>query len=369
MHSSLCVTLTMLNISITNYSSIAFNDTTGPWRYYSPLDTPLARGARTAAYAILLLLEFVGNVLVIHITRRNPTLRSTVDLLIVNMCVSDLFIPLFAIPYRLKIIYLGDEWIGGDLGSILCKLVPFVIDVSTVVSILSLLAIAVERFRAIVCATKLTLFTVSSHRRLIALIWMIAVIAYCVYFYVFITVHFGAVTVCVPQWHLLGRIAQIYLTSEMVLLTAIPTLLLFVLYTTIIKSLRRQQEQVACHLGSEALRRRATQNRKITIMLIIVVCIFVLSYNPFTVYVFLLLYNITRLEKMVYLQFGSIVLVFVPGAVNPAIYFTFNDRYRQGLKHLLCSRTTCQLCCGRSISPEHATHSDVNLTIEMQELA
>ena len=108
---SLCMAFTMpknssftLYIHATNDSFTALTDIAGPGQNYWPLETPLARGARTAAYVILLLLVFLGNVLVIHIIRRNATLRSTVDLLIVNMCVSDLFIPIFALPYQVKII-------------------------------------------------------------------------------------------------------------------------------------------------------------------------------------------------------------------------------------------------------------------------
>ena len=151
--------LRMLNISATNHS-IAINDTFGSKFPHFPFDTPLAKGAKTTAYIVLLLLTLFGNVMVIHIIRRNPTLRSTVDLLIVNMCISDLLIPLFAIPYRIREIYVGNEWIDGDLGSILCKLVTFAMDVTTAVSILSMLAIAVERFRTVVYPTKPTLITV-----------------------------------------------------------------------------------------------------------------------------------------------------------------------------------------------------------------
>ena len=132
------------------------------------------------------------------------------------------------------------------MGSILCKIVPFAADVSTIVSILSMLTIAAERFRAVVYPAKPARFCVSSRRRLIALIWVITLIAHCVYFSVIITVDIADKTYCVPIYHPFETI-QIYFICGMVFLVAIPTILLFVLYTAIIKTLRRQEEQVASH--------------------------------------------------------------------------------------------------------------------------
>ena len=128
---------TVSSLSMVLNYSIAINGTSESENPYFPFDNPLPKGAKTAAHVPLLLLTLVGNVIVIHIIRRNPTLRSTVDLLIVNMCVSDVFISFLALPSRIKEIYVDTEWIGGDLGSILCKLVHFAMDVTTAVSILS----------------------------------------------------------------------------------------------------------------------------------------------------------------------------------------------------------------------------------------
>ena len=56
--------------------------------------SPLTIGLMTASFIMMGLLSLVGNVLIINVIRKNKLLRSRVDLLIVNMCVSDLCIPL-----------------------------------------------------------------------------------------------------------------------------------------------------------------------------------------------------------------------------------------------------------------------------------
>ena len=281
--------LTNLNISTTNHS-ITINDTSGSDDPYCPVDTPLTRGTKAAACVVLLLFTFISNVLVIHIIRRNPTLRSTLDLLIVNMCVSNLFIPLFTIPYRIKIIYVGAQWIGGDLGSLLCKLVPFVRNVNTTVSILSMLAIAADRFRAIVYPMKATLLTASSCRRLIVLIWVLSALTYFIFFYTFSSRKTGTKTYCTQRWcqdderDLKAR--KIHFTSQIALLIVAPLVLIIVLYTAVVVSLSQQEKRMASHFRSEPLKRRAKQNIKITFMLISVVVVFGSSYSPFGVWKF-----------------------------------------------------------------------------------
>ena len=361
---------------------IDINDTSGSRKPYCPLDTPLTRGAKTAAYVILLLLTFVGNVLVVHIIRRNPTLLSSVDLLILNMCVSDLFIPLLAIPYRIKEIYVGNEWIGGDLGFILCKLVLFFGDLTTAVSILSMLAIAIERFRAVVYPTKPTLFTISRCYRAIIVIWVLSAITYCVFFHTISTREAETKTYCTQKWYqddeLHLKAHKIYFTTQIVLLSAIPMVLFCVLYTSIIVSLHHQMTRIAFHLSSEPLRRRAKKNRKIAFMLITFVVTGALAHIPFGNFAFLNLFTPSLVHKLCSKYFIHIfsILFYAPGAVNPVIYFTFNDRYRNGLKQLIGNKASCQTCPGCPASPGQENKHNacavvvdgVNHEIEMQEI-
>ena len=345
------IALRMLNISATNHST-DMNHTSVSEMPHFPFDNPLTKGAETTAYVVLLLLTLVGNVLVIHIIRRNPTLRSTVDLLIVNMCISDLLIPLFAIPYRIRETYVGAEWIGGDLGSILCKLVPFAMAVTTIVSILSMLAIAVERFRAVVFPRKPTLITVSRSRQIVALIWLIPAITYSAYFYTFSNREIETKTYCFARWYqdeelLHLKAEKIFFFCGIALLVVIPMVLITVSYTTVVVSLHRQKSRISSHLSSEPLRRRAKQNRKITFMLITAVVVFVSAYVPYGVLLILSFYSPRSAKKFDSSpRFVSIILFYVTSALNPVIYFTFNDRYRQGLRQMVYGSIICQSCPG-----------------------
>ena len=70
-------------------------------------------------------------------------------MLIPNMAMSDLLYPTFLFPVLLADVHVGSWLIGGTLGQALCKLV-FLADCSVLVSIQSLVLIAVDRLGALV---------------------------------------------------------------------------------------------------------------------------------------------------------------------------------------------------------------------------
>ena len=71
-------------------------------------------------------------------------------MLIANMAMSDLLYPIFFVPARLAEWHAGSWLIGGTLGQALCKIHIFLVDVSSSVSIQSLVLITVDRFVAVV---------------------------------------------------------------------------------------------------------------------------------------------------------------------------------------------------------------------------
>ncbi|KAL9972503.1 hypothetical protein ACROYT_G018819 [Oculina patagonica] len=81
-----------------------------------------------------------------HEEDRNKRMQSITNYLIVNMAVSDILITVLSVPRRITEILVGPRrWlVGGILGSALCKSFSFLQDISTAVSVLSLLVIAID---------------------------------------------------------------------------------------------------------------------------------------------------------------------------------------------------------------------------------
>ena len=116
----------------------------------SRLINPVAdKIGQTIAYNLILLSSRVGNSLIVLIIYKTTTLRRPINMLIANMAMSDLLFPIFLTPVRLTGLHVSSWPIGGNLGQALCKVHPFLTDVSTLVSIQSLVLITAERFGAV----------------------------------------------------------------------------------------------------------------------------------------------------------------------------------------------------------------------------
>ena len=88
-----------------------------------------------------------------HAESSTPTkCIKTTNFLIANMAASDLIITSFALPREVAEVFLGHRrWLlKGTMGRILCKLVFFLQNLSTAVSMHSLVVIAIDRYRGIV---------------------------------------------------------------------------------------------------------------------------------------------------------------------------------------------------------------------------
>lgn len=106
----------------------------------------------TFAYCLLSIVSLAGNIFMGITVYSSKTLRKPFKLFIANMAISDLLYPIFLFPINLTQLYRGQYFwsVSGRLGETLCKLVPFLADASNAVSILSVVLIAMERYRAVV---------------------------------------------------------------------------------------------------------------------------------------------------------------------------------------------------------------------------
>ena len=117
------------------------------------LPNPIARriGETFAYCGLIFVVSLVGNSFIGITVYKTKKLRKPINYFIVNMAMSDLLYPIFFFPREMTYLYVDHQWlISGPLGQALCKLVPFLADVSTVVSIQNLVLIAVDRFGAVV---------------------------------------------------------------------------------------------------------------------------------------------------------------------------------------------------------------------------
>ena len=324
-----------------------------------PEDTMAVKTAKTLAYCLLLCVSLVGNILIVMVVCRDKAMRTTTNFMIVNMAISDLLVPVFAMPRAIVEIHFGIlRWlVGGPLGLALCKVTTFLQDISTAVSVQSLVLISFDRFHAVSNPLKAAMAK-TNIKKAIPLIWLIAALTHAVYLYGFQLRTFNGKTYCAAfGWSpLFGKILFV---SLMFLVYFVPLCVNTTLYTLIVTRLRGQ---VIHGLPSGALNQlRIRQNRAVLKMAVAVVVVFFLSMTPFVVYLFLDLFGNQKGCNSEDFRFYSQYLVHCRGFLNFSTYVVFNQRYRRGFRKLLKQYLSP---CTRFTSPNHVPY-EVNSPIRI----
>jgi len=154
----------------------------------------------TVAYSVILVVSLVGNSLILLIVYKTPTLRKPINMLIANMAMSDLLYPIFLFPVRLTEMHVGSWLIGGTFDQALCKIHTFLADISTLVSIQSLVLITVDRFGAVVVPLRLPLISRKFCPFFIVATWIIAMAVHSPYFFTFRLVEYRGRIKCEGLW-------------------------------------------------------------------------------------------------------------------------------------------------------------------------
>jgi len=293
----------------------------------------------TVLYTVLFFTSLLGNILVIVVVYRNKSLRNSANYFIVNMAVSDLFIPILVIPRVIKQMSADHSWeITGLTGEILCKLVYFLSDVTPLVSILSLICISWDRFCAVMFP--LTKRNYVPRWLLISSTWLISFIVLAPHFYTFrLQEGPNNKVYCVRSWSPAFdpiKAEKVYATLIIVLFIIIPFFLLSFIYLGICIVMVNQKV-----IGDRSEKRRAIRDRKtktviklaFTIVLASAIC-----YGPYGILLLLLSFKFEYIPPQS-CAWGfwlnvSFILAYSNAAVNPAIYFIYVQNYKKELKSI-----------------------------------
>ena len=139
----------------TNASDDVTNSSSAPSQCTYDPDSLIEQVFKCTAYFIVMFGSLIGNVLVICVVIINRQMRTVTNYLIVNMAVADLLITAFSMPVTIKLLVTSHmDWSNGVFSDIICKIIPFIQSLSIASSVLSLTAIAVDRFLAIMYPLK-----------------------------------------------------------------------------------------------------------------------------------------------------------------------------------------------------------------------
>ena len=259
------------------------------------------------------------------------------------MASSDLLYPTFLIPWNLSYLHTNSCLISGKLGQALCKLVPFIVSVSFVVSIQNLILIAVDRFGAVVFPLCSPLIRSKLCPFFILATWIVGAAVSSPDFFTYELVEYPEGTQCVENWktEAFGESSSFasFSLAYHILFIYIPVLLLVILYSIIVIKLKTQVHPGEQSANSQQQRDR--RNRNVLQMSIAIVTVFVFCCLPYSINFIITQYQDTFTHSSRSFWIYYKVIFYVANAhcaINPVICFMFSSNYRNTLKRLIkCS--------------------------------
>lgn len=290
--------------------------------------------SHASIYSVLLLSSLIGNSLLIY-----STLKSNIKMnrIIANIAFSDLLFSTVHFPREIVTQIRGDSptfLVSGWIGSLFCKIAPFVTDSSVAVSTFSLVLIAADRLVAIVYPTRFRLMTVKTRRLQISCTWILAMAIHSPYFYTFrLEATSNGETICNSNWEPAfdhESTSLWFYTMLLVTVLIIPLVTVATLQTIVLVKLR--SDDMAAFRTSIANQRQAQRNKKLVIMSAVIVLAFAICWLPFLVNTFLRLYFPASipdcsLGSVAFRQF-AMLFSFCHVLANPCVCFTFMRRLR-----------------------------------------
>ena len=200
---------------------------------------------------------------------------------------------MLAVPRQVTEILLGPRrWlIDGLLDSVLCKSVHFFQDITIGVSILSLSAIAIDRYRRIVFPLRKQFRKPAKLcKMIIPAIWLISIGLQAIYFYIFSIVTDDNKTYCTVNWAPefdQKKSQEAHFIVIFVFLIATQACVVTLLYSAIILILRRSRHTRGKSSSRYMMSERLREDRKVVRMIIAILVAFIVCVMPINVYAIL----------------------------------------------------------------------------------
>uniref|UniRef100_A0A673C8E9 Endothelin receptor type B n=1 Tax=Sphaeramia orbicularis TaxID=375764 RepID=A0A673C8E9_9TELE len=295
----------------------------------------------TVVSLLVFVIGIVGNTALLKIIYVNKCMRSGPNILIASLALGDLIHIVIDIPintYRL----MAEDW---PFGLVLCKLVPFIQKTSVGITVLSLCALSVDRYRAVVSWTRIKGIRVSVWTAIeITLIWVVSIMLAVpeVAGFDMITMDYKGkhLRVCLLHPMQTTQFMQFYKSVKDWWLFGfyfcMPLVWTAIFYTLMTRKMLR---------NSDPLSERTKQRREIAKTVFCLVIVFALCWFP--------LYLSRILKKTIYdekdpnrcqllsvfliLDYFGINMASLNSCINPIALYVVSKRFKRCFKACLCS--------------------------------
>ncbi|KAK6178109.1 hypothetical protein SNE40_012938 [Patella caerulea] len=306
--------------------------------------SPLFRLIAASISAIIFVVGFIGNILVVVVIARTRSMHTPTNCYLLSLAVADVIVLLSAtLPSIPEPFFQIDEW---RFGRVLCSLLIFLQYVGVDASSASITAFTVERYFAICKPIRAqTMCTVNRAKKIIVGIWILTIL-YCSPWLGLTDlkqikqIDGNVIEKC--QFRLARPSYLTYFMTDLVIFYIIPFFISAVLYCLIgrilfsnnlTKNISRNENRCDIHA------KRHSQSRvQVVRMLFVVVLVFATLWMPYRVMV---VYNSFAKHKFMDLWFllFSRSMIYINSAINPILYNAMSVKFRRAFKNHLCCGT------------------------------
>ncbi|XP_020282937.1 neuropeptides capa receptor-like [Pseudomyrmex gracilis] len=303
----------------------------------------------TIVYVVIFITGIFGNVATCTVIARNTSMRTTTNYYLFSLAISDLTLLVLGLPNELSVFWQQYPWM---MGAELCKIRAYVSEMSSYVSVLTIMAFSIERYLAI--CHPLRVYSMSGLKRSTCFIlaaWSIAIVS-AIPFAIYTKVHFVEYPQGSGNFSADSAICAMLLSNmpnyplhelSCVLFFLIPMLVILILYTRMGFKIKKSTENALDKIqGAVHGDYRQIESRKSVIrMLSAVVVMFFLCWAPFHAQRLLYIYaqdfsHYVDLNEWLYIFSGC--LYYFNSTVNPILYNLMSMKYRKAFRRTLCRR-------------------------------
>lgn len=278
----------------------------------------------------MMIINLVGNTLVILVVLRNRSMKTPTNYLLVNLASADMVVAIF----------IGIQFIAtptfthpqGTVGSALCKIITGGTPgwVGAVASVFSLVALAIERYWAVlhphsqkIKLTKTKIIILAMLSWIVSIIWAIPGF--------WATTYVKEINGCAHSFSK-PIYAKLYTVGWSLVAGVIPICIMGALYSRVVHRLWFVKNNSAEVTQRSLLRYR----KRVTNMVILMTLVYVLCWVPELIIYFLGFTGTITLEA-VHHAIASALIVF-NSSINPIVYSLQSSKFRKHLGELICCR-------------------------------
>ncbi|XP_012536196.1 allatostatin-A receptor isoform X2 [Monomorium pharaonis] len=284
-------------------------------------------------FGIIGILGLAGNSLVVLVVAANPGMRSTTNILIINLAVADLLFVIFCIPFTATDFVLP-YW---PFGNVWCKIVQYLIIVTAYASVYTLVLMSLDRYLAVVHPIASMTWRTENHAiQAICIAWVVILVLSTPA----LVIH-GEAVEAPPQNLTACRILEqeydwstfqvsFFLTSYV-----LPLVLICIFYMSMLAKLWR-----GARVSAESRRGR----RRVTRLVFVVVGVFAACWCPIQVILVSKSLNVYPLTtETVMVQIVSHILAYTNSCINPFLYAFLSDNFRKAFRKIIYCRPRMEM--------------------------